>query len=61
MLWNKNWDVKTKADPFTLEGLIAWLEMHPAGRQYDYCDRETCLIAEYLKAQGVKYYNLRSY
>ena len=62
MLYNKRWDAKveTKADPLTLPALIAWLEKQPADAGYNYCQPETCLIAQYLKASGLKKFCLMS-
>ena len=58
MLYNKNWDYKVKADPFSLESLIAWLEKKPPETSYDYCEIGDCLVARYLKAMGVKRFEL---
>lgn len=56
MLYDPKWDKETKADPFSLESLIAWLEKQPAETTYNYCDATACLIAKYLQAMGVKNY-----
>lgn len=53
MLYDKRWDkqVETKADPFSLESLIAWLEKQPAKKKYDYFDcRGRCLFGQYAAA-----------
>lgn len=49
-----------KADPFSLESLIAWLEKQPAGRTYNFWDgtlmgncHGACLLHQYLVAQGL--------
>lgn len=52
MLYNPNW---TKADPLTLDALIAWLETKPATRRYCYSDRGHCLAAQYNASIGRKY------
>lgn len=53
MLWNPKWKKpETKADPFTLESLIAWLEKQPAHIAYDYTDSSNCLLCQYFRAQG---------
>ena len=54
MLYNKNWEkTHIKADPFSLENLIAWLEKQPAQKEYDYLNCEGyCLIGQYLTAHG---------
>lgn len=55
MLFDPKWEKpEVKADPFSLESLIAWLEKQPADRTYDFCQPSSCLIAEYLKARGEK-------
>lgn len=58
MLFNPDWKKETKADPFALESLIAWLETQPSDRAYDYCYPETCVIGQYLQSQGVEQYTL---
>lgn len=60
MLFDPKWEVEVRADPFSLESLIAWLEKQPAGATYDYCDSQACLIAQYLKAQGVAEFSITS-
>jgi len=54
MLYDKKWDAKveTKADPFSLESLIAWLEKQPKDKVYCYVDNGHCLIAQYLLSLG---------
>lgn len=55
MLYDKRWDKpEVKADPFSLESLIAWLEKQPADQHYDYCDGDNCLTAQYLTHCGFK-------
>lgn len=39
---------ETKADPFSLESLIAWLEKQPAAKGYDFCKWDNCLLAQWL-------------
>jgi hypothetical protein len=61
MLYNKRWDkTHIKADPFSLESLIAWLEKQPADATYDYCISSSCLIAQYLQACGVEEFDIES-
>lgn len=58
MLYDKRWDrkVETKADPFSLAGLIAWLETQPAGGTYDFaCNKGGCLIAKYGEDIGINW------
>jgi len=52
MLHNPKWDVEVKADPFSLESLIAWLEKQPADTAYDYTEPCGCLLAQYFTANG---------
>lgn len=51
----------TKPDVFSLESLIAWLETMPVDKEYNYCRKSTCLIAQYLQARGVSKYELDSH
>ena len=52
-----NW--KTKADPFSLESLIAWLEMQPADKTYNWSDCEGgCLIGLYGAAMGWSWHDV---
>lgn len=53
MLYDKRWDAKveTKADPFSLENLIAWLEKQPARSTYDGCNSDVCLLAQWLQTK----------
>jgi len=44
--------IKTKADPFSLETLIAWLEKQPLEGKYYFFSTHNCLLARYFKAQG---------
>jgi hypothetical protein len=54
MLFDPKWEVEVKADPFSLEGLIAWLEKQPADKTYCYGDGGACLIHQYLTSCGIK-------
>jgi hypothetical protein len=37
MLYDKRWEKpEVKADPLTLESLIAWLEKQPSHKKYDF-------------------------
>lgn len=60
MLYDPKWGKKAETKPsvHSLEGLIAWLEEHPAETTYDYCDIGNCLVARYLRARGVKKFEL---
>lgn len=54
MLYDPKWEkqAETKADPLSLEALIAWLEKQPASIEYDYTDPRDCLLCRYFKAHG---------
>ena len=52
MLYDPSWE--HKADPFTMEGLIAWLEKMPPAKRYDYANTSgNCVYGQYLAAHGV--------
>jgi len=55
MLYNKNWEkTHIKADPFSLESLIAWLEKQPTDASYNWHNCEGgCLIGLYGSALGL--------
>jgi hypothetical protein len=59
MLYDPKWEkeAETKADPFALASLIAWLEQQPPETAYDYRLPDKCLVAQYLKAQGFTSWN----
>jgi len=50
MLYDPKWEIKT--DPFSLDGLIAWLEKQPAAKTYCYMDTGGCLLHQYFTACG---------
>lgn len=52
MLYDPKWDQQTKADPFKIETLIAWLEKQPAETEYCYFSNGKCLLAQYFQAHG---------
>jgi hypothetical protein len=54
MLYDPKWEQKTetKANPFKLETLIAWLEKQPADEGYEYDCNGHCLLAQYFTAMG---------
>jgi hypothetical protein len=58
MLYDPKWEQQTKADPFKIETLIAWLEKQPADCRYDFdnCDGE-CLFGLYYTAMGLKWWD----
>jgi len=45
-------DYETKADVFSLEGLIAWLETQNPETEYDYTDISDCLLTRWMRASG---------
>ena len=54
MLFNPEWEAKTRPDPLTLESLIAWLEKQPTDKEYNYGEiGGACLIGQHLTAHGV--------
>lgn len=54
MLYDKRWDKpEVKADPFSLDSLIAWLEKQPADQPYCYENTGKCLHHQYFVAMGV--------
>jgi hypothetical protein len=46
MLYDPKWEVK--ANPISLESLVAWLEKRPADGTYDECNHTGCMIAQWL-------------
>lgn len=56
MLFDPKWEVEIKADPLTLESLIAWLEKKPAAGTYNYEDcRGACLYGQYMASHGISW------
>lgn len=54
MLYDPKWEVETKADPFSLESLIAWLETQDPNTEYEWTDCSGgCLIGRYFTAKGI--------
>lgn len=56
---HKRWDLEVKADPFTLENLIVWLEKQPPEKTYAYNCNGHCLLAQYFTDAG--YENVRMF
>lgn len=46
------WQRQVTADPFTLESLIAWLEMQPADGTYIYTSSRNCVLCQYFRDMG---------
>jgi hypothetical protein len=52
MLYDPKWRQRTKADPFSLRTLVAWLETRDPRERYDYSDPNDCLLCRYFKDHG---------
>lgn len=55
MLYDPKWEQKTetKADPFSLQSLIAWLEKQPAAGEYNFLNCSGgCLYGLYMQSHG---------
>lgn len=53
MLYDPKWEkTETKADPFSLENLIAWLEKQPADKPYLASEPEICLLGQFSTSMG---------
>lgn len=61
MLYDPKWEVKTKADPFSLAGLIGWLETQNPTETYCYADNGLCLLSQYFSARGYTNVNMASF
>ena len=48
MLYDPKWNQEAKAEPLSLESLIAWLEKQSADTEYDSGNPHKCLFAQYL-------------
>ena len=53
MLYDEKRFDPARADPWSLESLVGWLELQPANESYSYCDGQRCLLARYLRWAGV--------
>lgn len=61
MLYDPKWEQQTKADPFKLETLIAWLESQDPNQQYDYWDcKGRCLYGQYMTHHGIPWSEARA-
>lgn len=54
MLYDPKWEKQseTKADPFTLVAVIAWLEKQPPDKSYDWMAVHGCLACQYFQSLG---------
>jgi hypothetical protein len=59
MLYDPKWEVKTDANVFSLESLIAWLETMPADKEYIWSG-SNCLLCQYLEVKGLNKYRYYS-
>lgn len=58
MLYDPKWgkQVETKADPLTLEALVAWMETQSPDKTYRWsCSKGGCLLGLYGHATGCKW------
>ena len=58
MLYNKDWDVKTK-DLFTLDNLIAWLETKDPTEVYSFHWPDSCLLGQWARNVDASAFNMR--
>ena len=56
MLYNPKWEVI-----YTTKNLADWLSKQPKRKTYNFADSSNCAVAQYLKAHGVKEYQLSVY
>lgn len=54
MLYDPKWN-EQKVDPYSVAGLIGWLERQPSDGSYDWDSIGCCLVAQYLKSIGIEY------
>lgn len=48
MLYDPKWEKpEVKADPLSLDSLIAWMEKQPLAQSYEYCDPQFCLLGQF--------------
>lgn len=52
MLYDPKWEQETKADPFTLENLVAWLETQDPTTEYEVLEPSICLMGQFASSQG---------
>ncbi len=50
MLYDPQWE--KKVDALSLDNLISWLERQPSDGAYTYECPKTCMLSQYLRAQG---------
>jgi hypothetical protein len=50
MLYDPKWEIKN--DPFSLDGLIGWLEKQDPHQEYCYSNTGECLLARYFTQCG---------
>ncbi len=47
MLYDPKWEIEVKADPFTLDNLIGWLEKQNPQTSYCFTEAGECLLAKW--------------
>jgi hypothetical protein len=50
MFFDPGTKTETKADPLSLDSLIAWLEKKPADARYNECQAHVCMLAQWLQS-----------
>jgi hypothetical protein len=50
MLYDPKWEVEVRAEPFSLESLIAWLEKQPANQSYAWHCQGQCMLGQWLRS-----------
>lgn len=61
MFFDPNCKLETKAAPFSLAAVIAWLDRQPADCRYDYDDcKGGCLYGLYMNAIGIPWTEART-
>lgn len=61
MLYDKRWDKpEVKADPFSLESFISWLEMQPPGKWYAWDEAGSCLLGQWCESNGLEGLDIRN-
>ena len=53
MLYDPKWEQQTRADPFSLESLITWLERQGPRQTYRFDQPAVCLVGQWIRAMGL--------
>lgn len=51
MLYDPKWEIK--ADPFSFDNLVAWLEKQPSDKEYDWAAAGSCLLGQWCESNGL--------